>query len=211
MFVLEKNFIVASEAAIPECAIEPSVWDWGKWNTQWIMNKAGIGLRATLAAVSVHTNCCKISLLMKSLVSLLIFNGLVTHMFQYQQKPVSPWYQSGSWWIYPWKQKRCLCEKLAAHKKDEIEMKTQTCFLWHLKAEKTPLWPRHLQSERSCHSSRSWHCQRPPAGGWHWWFDLPVSPAKASAVLTSEAPHFLSAPTVLILTVVLDSPSFCQK
>ena len=70
-------------------------------------------------------------------------------------------------------------------------------------AEKTLLWPRDLQSEKSCHSSRSWRCQRPPAGGWHWWFDLLESPAKTRAVLTSEAPDFLRTPTVLVLTLAL--------
>ena len=82
-----------------------------------------------------------------------------------------------------------LYPKLEVRSGDATEI-IQTCFLWHLKAEKTLWQPRDLQSERSCHSSRSWRCQRPPVGGWHWWFDLPESPAKARAVLASEAWEF---------------------
>ena len=55
---------------------------------------------------------------------------------------------------------------------------TERCLCGHLRPEKTLLWPRDSQSERNCHSSRSWHCQRPPAGGWHWWSDPPESPAE---------------------------------
>ena len=110
-------------------------------------------------------------------------------MFQYQQKPVSLWSQSGSWWIYPCKWKRwCYIQNSTWVK--EIEITTETCLCGHLRPDKTLLWPRDSQSERSCHSSRSWRCQRPPAGGWHWWSDPPESPTKAKAMLTSGAWEF---------------------
>ena len=69
---------------------------------------------------------------------------------------------------------------------------TERCLCGHLRPKKTLLWPRDSQSERNCHFSRSWRCQRPPAGGWHWWSDPPESPAKARAVLTSGAWEFLT-------------------
>ena len=34
----------------------------------------------------------------------------------------------------------------------------------------------YAQIERSCRSSQSWRCQKPPAEGWLKWFDLPASP-----------------------------------
>ena len=34
----------------------------------------------------------------------------------------------------------------------------------------------NLQSVRSCHSSQSWHFQRPLAMGWRWWFDPQAFP-----------------------------------
>ena len=80
--------------------------------------------------------------------------------------------------------KMMLYIKLEAHSKRDWNHNTDSP-LWHLKEH--PSVTRDSQSERSCHSSRSWRCQRPPAGGWHWWSDPPESPAKAKAVLTSGA------------------------
>ena len=86
---------------------------------------------------------------------------------------------------------------------------TQRCLWGHLRPEKTLLWPRDSQSERNCHSSRSWRCQRPPAEYWHWWSDPPESPAekhKSSAHMWG----FLSTLSVMILTCPSDPPAICQ-
>ena len=103
--------------------------------------------------------------------------------------------------------KMMLYIKLEAHSKRDWNNNTDSP-LWHLKEH--PSVTRNLQSERSCHSSQSWRCQRPPAGGWHWWSDPPESPAKAKSSV-----HIwglgVSYLTAHMLTWQPDPPAFCLK
>ena len=82
-------------------------------------------------------------------------------MFQYQLRPVFQWFQSEFWWIYP----------------EHIKFKSAGFFICSQKAHVYSLFFQHLQNERSCHSSQSWHYHKPPAEGWLQRSDPQESPA----------------------------------
>lgn len=64
----------------------------------------------------------------------------------------------------------------------------------------------YAQIERSCRSSQSWRCQKPPAEGWLKWFDLPASP---------ETTHPASSKSLWLLSCFLCGaevlPAFFQS
>lgn len=92
----------------------------------------------------------------------------LTHIYQYQMRPVCQLVQSGSWWTFP-------VGNIWDARKNYHSVKNIKC-IYNNARQREISW--HSQNGMNCHSSAFWHCQTPPWPGLPQWSDPPESPGR---------------------------------
>ena len=131
-------------------------------------------------------------------------------MFQYQQKPVSLWSRSGSWWIYPCKWKRrCYVQNSTWVRRDwnnDWEMP-----LWAFKTRENPSVTQKLTKREELSFLTVLALPKASSRG----LALMIWSSRVPCRETQEQKHkevrgFLSALPIIILTCPSGPPAFCQ-